>query len=45
LLLKGEKLKSIAALTGHSSEYHLSRNFKIVTGVSPATFRAGQSRQ
>ena len=44
LLLKGEKLKSIAALTGHSSEFHLSRNFKAVTGVSPAQFRAAQSR-
>ncbi len=42
LLLKGEKLKSIAALTGHSSEYHLSRNFKVVTGVSPARFRSIQ---
>ena len=43
LLLKGEKLKSIAALTGHSSEYHLSRNFKTVTGISPARFRSVQS--
>lgn len=43
LLLKGEKLKVIAALTGHSSEYHLSRNFKAVTGVSPASFRSIQS--
>jgi iron complex transport system substrate-binding protein len=45
LLLRGEKLKSIAALTGHSSEYHLSRNFKAVTGVSPAEFRSVQARQ
>lgn len=44
LLLKGEKLKTIAAVTGHSSEYHLSRNFKAVVGVSPAEFR-GRSRQ
>lgn len=44
LLLKGEKLKNIAALTGHSSEYHLSRNFKAVTGVSPARFRAAPRR-
>lgn len=45
LLMKGEKLKSIAALTGHSSEYHLSRNFKAVTGVSPARFRLLQPGQ
>jgi len=41
LLLKGEKLKAIALATGHSSEYHLSRNFKTVTGLSPAEFRGG----
>lgn len=40
LLLKGEKLRTIAALTGHSSEYHLSRNFKAVAGVTPREFRA-----
>jgi AraC-like DNA-binding protein len=43
LLLKGEKLKVIAGLTGHSSEYHLSRNFKAVTGISPSGFRSAQS--
>lgn len=42
LLLKGEKLKAIAAATGHSSEYHLSRNFKTVAGISPAEFRGGR---
>ncbi len=45
LLMKGEKLKSIAGLTGHSSEYHLSRNFKTVTGLSPARFRLLQPGQ
>lgn len=41
LLLKGEKLRTIAGMTAHSSEYHLSRNFKAVTGLSPARFRKG----
>ncbi len=40
LLRKGERLKPIAAATGHSSEFHLSRNFKSVTGLSPARYRA-----
>ena len=39
LLMKGEKLKTIAEMTAHSSEYHLSKNFKAVTGVPPAQFR------
>lgn len=39
LLLKGEKLKTIAAATGFSDEFHLSRSFRRQTGLSPRDFR------
>ena len=39
LILKGEKLKSVAEMTGYVDEYHLSRVFKSITGLSPSNFR------
>lgn len=39
LLLKGYRLKAIAAQTGFCDEYHLSRVFKQVEGISPRDFR------
>lgn len=41
LLLKGEKLKAIAAATGFSDEFHLSRTFRKRTGLPPREFRRG----
>ncbi len=39
LILKGEKLKSVAEMTGYLDEYHLSKVFKSVVGLSPRNFR------
>ena len=39
LLLKGEKLKTVAAMVGFGDEFQLSKAFKSVTGVSPRAFR------
>lgn len=39
LLMKGERLKNIAQLTGFCDEYHFSKRFKSVTGMSPTKFR------
>jgi len=39
LLLKGEKLITIAEMTGFYDEYHLSKTFKKQTGLSPRTFK------
>lgn len=39
LLLKGERLTTIADMTGFYDEYHLSKTFKKQTGLSPRTFK------
>jgi AraC-like DNA-binding protein len=39
LLLKGHRLKLIATQTGFCDEYHLSKTFKKLVGVSPREFR------
>ena len=39
LLLKGEKLKNIADITGFYDEYHLSKTFKKQLGLSPRDFK------
>jgi transcriptional regulator GlxA family with amidase domain len=39
LLLRGEKLKTIAAMTGFCDEYHLSKTFKQVTGRKPKNYK------
>ncbi len=39
LVLKGEKLKSVAEMTGYGDEYHLSKVFKSVAGLSPRNFK------
>ncbi len=39
LLLKGEKLTTIADMTGFYDEYHLSKTFKKQTGSSPREFK------
>lgn len=39
LLLKGHGLKLVAEQTGFCDEYHLSKLFKQVTGMSPRQFR------
>jgi len=39
LLLKGEKLTTIADMTGFYDEYHLSKTFKKQTGLSPRNFK------
>jgi len=38
LLLKGERLKDIAAQTGFYDEFHLSKTFKQITGISPREY-------
>lgn len=38
LLLKGQRLKTIAVETGFCDPYHLSKTFKQVTGLSPRKF-------
>jgi AraC-like DNA-binding protein len=40
LLVKGYRLKVIAAKTGFTDEFHLSRTFKALEGISPSQFRA-----
>jgi len=42
LLLKGEKLTTIADMTGFYDEYHLSKTFKKQTGLSPRAFKNKQ---
>jgi len=42
LLLKGEKLTTIADMTGFYDEYHLSKTFKKQTGLSPRSFKNKQ---
>ncbi len=42
LLLKGKKLKEIAAITGFYDEFHLSKIFKKITGMSPKKFKASR---
>lgn len=39
LLLKGERLKNIADMTGFYDEYHLSKTFKKQLGISPRAFK------
>ena len=39
LLLKGEKLTTIADMTGFYDEYHLSKTFKKQIGLSPRKFK------
>ena len=39
LILKGEKLKFVAEMTGYGDEYHLSKVFKAVVGLSPRNFK------
>jgi AraC-like DNA-binding protein len=41
LLEKGYRLKEIAAQAGFFDEFHLSKTFKQVEGVSPRAYRAG----
>jgi AraC-like DNA-binding protein len=43
LLLKGEKLTTIAEMTGFYDEYHLSKTFKKQTGFSPREFKHKQA--
>jgi AraC-like DNA-binding protein len=43
LLLKGHGLKLVAEQTGFCDEYHLSKLFKQVTGMSPRQFRQSVS--
>ena len=38
------KLAEIAALTGFSDEFYLSRQFKKATGVSPVLYARGQMK-
>ena len=38
LLAKGESIKFIAAHTGFCDEFHLSKVFKKVTGLSPSVY-------
>ena len=45
LLLKGENLKSIAEQTGFYDEFHLSKSFKRITGLSPRQFVKSQKEQ
>jgi len=42
LLLKGEKLTTIADMTGFYDEYHLSKTFKKQTDLSPRAFKNKQ---
>ena len=42
LLLKGEKLNTIADMTGFHDEYHLSKTFKKQIGFSPREFKNQQ---
>jgi len=42
LILKGHPLKLIAEQTGFYDEFHLSRTFKRVAGVTPSEFRCRQ---
>jgi AraC-like DNA-binding protein len=42
LLLKGEKLTTIADMTGFHDEYHLSKTFKKQIGLSPRAFKNKQ---
>jgi len=44
LLLKGHGLKLVAEQTGFCDEYHLSKLFKKVTGMSPKQFKQSVSR-
>ncbi|MFA6569254.1 MAG: AraC family transcriptional regulator [Victivallales bacterium] len=39
LILKGEKFKSVAEMTGYGDEYHFSKAFKASTGIPPRSFR------
>jgi AraC-like DNA-binding protein len=43
LLAKGYRLKEIAAHTGFSDEFHLSKVFKQIEGVSPKAYRQSLS--
>ena len=45
LLLKGDPLKLVADQTGFYDEFHLSRIFKCIEGVSPRDFRLRQKRR
>ncbi len=38
MLLKGKKLKEIAEFVGFHDEFHLSKTFKNITGISPKNF-------
>lgn len=38
----GLSLRQIAATLGYTDEFHLSKRFKAITGVSPRAFRAAQ---
>ncbi|MEI6423430.1 MAG: AraC family transcriptional regulator [Lentisphaerota bacterium] len=39
LILKGEKFKSVAEMTGYGDEYHFSKAFKISAGIPPRAFK------
>jgi AraC-like DNA-binding protein len=39
LILKGEKFKSVAEMTGYSDEYHFSKAFKTSVGIPPRSFK------
>lgn len=45
LILKGHPLKLIAEQTGFYDEYHLSRTFKRLEGISPSEFRNRQRNE
>jgi AraC-like DNA-binding protein len=39
LILKGEKFKSVAEMTGYGDEYHFSKAFKTSAGIPPRAFK------
>lgn len=45
LILRGMPLKTIAARLAFTDEFHLSKTFKRIEGVSPRAFRNGRERR